>query len=149
MPGETFAWLVRLKEVEREHTSTRWATDHLLRSIQEGAVRLEQNLKRGDITRASNRLEATYVIRLFSEFELGLKRFLKAKGKKPPKNASQLIDRVASLVGFAGTFLTNAHKVRRYRNKLVHNLDEEVESLALRKATSIICTYMDRLQPHW
>jgi hypothetical protein len=137
--------------VEREHTVIRIATDHLLRSIQEGTLGLEENLKRLDIYRASNMLESTYIIRLFTEFETGLKRFLKAKRLKIPRNAKPLINRVAARIGIAGDALTNTHKVREYRNKIVHSLEKEDDEalLTIRRVTSFLCTFFDRLRVAW
>ncbi len=149
MSARTFAWLSRIREVEREHTAMRLAADHLLRSIHEGTKTLEANLKRLDIQRASERLQGTYIIRVFAEFEAGLKRFLKAKKIKVPRIAKPLIDRVAARAGIAGDPLTNAHAVRRYRNKLVHSLEDEVHPLTMREVTRHLCTFFARLQPTW
>jgi len=150
MANETFAWLIRFKEIEREYRATRLATDHLLQSLQTGALDLEGDLKILDINRASERLEGTYIASLFSEFERGLKRFLRAQNlRKIPRYAEHLINRVAARVGIAGDPLQNAHKVRRYRNKLVHHLTEETESFTVRKATSHLCIFFDRLRTAW
>jgi len=90
MSNERSDWLSRVKAVEREHTAMRFTADHVLRSLGEGAVELEEDLKRLDVTRASDRLEGTYAIRLFSEFEVGLKDFLMAQGvKKIPGTRSR------------------------------------------------------------
>src|SRR5436305_15160202 len=84
MANETIAWLIRFKEIEREYRAIRLATDHLLQSLQTGAVNLEGDLKILDINRASERLEGTYIASLFSEFERGLKRFLRAEIEEDP-----------------------------------------------------------------
>ena len=155
MANETFAWLIRFKEIEREYRATRLATDHLLESLHTGAVKLEGDLKilainRADINRASERLEGTYIASLFSEFERGLKRFLRAqKVTKIPRYAERLVNRVAARVGIAGDPLQNVHKVRRYRNKLVHHLTEETEAFTVRQATSHLCIFFDRLRAAW
>ena len=71
------------------------------------------------------------------------------KLKKIPRYAEQLINRVAARVGIAGDLLQNAHKVRRYRNKLVHHLTEETASFTVRQATSHLCIFFDRLRTAW
>jgi len=150
MANETFAWLSRFKEIEREYRVIRLATDHLLQSLQTGAADLEGDLKIFDIHRASDRLEGTYLASLFSEFERGLKRFLRTqKLKKFPRHAEHLINRVAARGGIAGDPLQNVHKVRRYRNRLVHHLTEETESFTIRQATSHLCIFFDRLRTAW
>jgi|GEM_PF-4576754 len=78
MPSDKYDLLGRVKAVEREHTALRFTTDHALRSLGEGGVELEEELKRLDVYRASERLEGTYIIRLFSEFEVALARFARA-----------------------------------------------------------------------
>lgn len=149
MRDRTFHWLARIRDVEREHTAIRFAIEHLLQSVQGGATALKENLKRLDLNRASTNLEFTYTIRLFAEFEAGLKRFLKSKKLKVPRNARRLIDRVAARIGIAGDLLLNVHKVRDCRNRFAHDLEQEVEPLTIRKATSFLCTFFDRLQTAW
>ncbi len=150
MANEAFVWLIRFKDIEREYRVTRFATDHLLRSLQTGTANLESDLKILDVNRASERLASTYIASLFSEFERGLKRFLRVQGlRKIPRNAEPLINRVAARGRIAGKPLQNAHKVRQYRNKLVHHLSEEAESFTVRRATGHLCTFFDRLRSAW
>ena len=148
MPSDRAEVMRRVKDVEREHTALRFTTDHALRSLGEGAVDLEEGLRRSDVNRASERLEGTYIIRLFSEFEVALKTILRErKIKRIPSNAKPLIDRVASCVKFSGPILDNAHLVREYRNKLVHHLVygiPEDQRMTIRTATSCLCTFLSR-----
>lgn len=99
MANEKFEWLSKIKAVEREHASIRFATDHLLKLLEDGTKALERDLKRLDVHRASQSLEGTYIVRLFSEFEVALKQYLRASGTKIPKDAKPLINRVASRRG--------------------------------------------------
>lgn len=85
MPSDKYDLIGRVKAVEREHTALRFTTDRALRSLGEGAVDLEEGLKRLDVYRASERLEGTYIIRLFSEFEVALKTILRERKVKKPK----------------------------------------------------------------
>ena len=123
--------------------------EHFLHSLHDGRVHLEPHLKRLHIGQLAARLESTYIIRMFSEFELSLKLFLKEKHEAVPPNIKPRINRVAKLVGFKGAPLDNAHKARRYRNKVVHFLDEDIGALSLRKVTSFLCTYLDQLKKDW
>ena len=77
MPSDKYDPIGRIKAVEREHTPLRFTTDHVLNSLGEGGIALHEQLKRLDIDRASERLERTYIIRLFSEFEVALKIILR------------------------------------------------------------------------
>lgn len=153
MPSDKYDLIGRVKAVEREHTALRFTTDHVLRSLGEGGIDLEEGLKRLDVNRALERLEGTYIIRLFCEFEVALKTFLRErKVKKIPRAAKPLIDRVASYVRFSGLILDNAHVVREYRNKLVHSLVHGIpddQRLTIRTATSHLCTFLSRSVARW
>lgn len=148
MPSNKYDLIGRVKAVEREHTALRFTTDHVLGSLGEGSVDLVENLKRLDVNRASERLEGTYIIRLFSEFEAVLKTILRErKIQKIPRDAKPLINRVASYFKFAGPILDNAHVVREYRNKLVHNLVHGIpddQRITIRTVTSHLCTFLSR-----
>ena len=127
-------------------------TDLVLRSLGEGSIDLQVDLRRLDVNRASDRLEATYVIRLFSEFEGVLKMILRARKIKAPRGAKPLINRVASHARFAGPILDNAHVVRVYRNKLVHNLVHGVaddDRMAIRVVSSHLCTFLSYSIVRW
>ncbi|HEV7223757.1 MAG TPA: hypothetical protein VGN42_13705 [Pirellulales bacterium] len=149
MGSEAFSWADRIKAVEREHRAVRFAADQLLQSLQDGTKAIQDNLKRRDIDRASDNLDGTYVIRLFAEFEIALKRYLESKKIKIPRDAKPLLDKVAVRVGFSGDILLNAHKVREFRNRLVHGREDGGELLTIRQATSHLCTFLSRLQPAW
>jgi len=153
MPSDRYELIGRLKAVEREHTALRFTTDHVLRSLGEGGVDVDEGLRRLDVNRASERLEGTYIIRLFSEFEVALKTFLhERKFKKIPRDAKPLIDRVASYIKFSGPILDNAHGVREYRNKLVHRLVYGIpddQKMTIRTATSHLCTFLSRAVARW
>lgn len=153
MPSDEFDLIGRVKAVEREHAALRFTTDYASRSLLEGGVDLEEGLKRLDVNRASERLEGTYIIRLFSEFEVVLKTFLRErKIQKIPRDAKPLIDRVASYVKFSGSILDNAHIVRLYRNKLVHDFVyglPDDQGMTIRTVTSHLCTFLSRSVARW
>lgn len=148
MPSDKYDLIGRIKAVEREHTALRFTTDHVLASLGEGGIALDEELKRLDIDRASERLEGTYIIRLFSEFEVTLKTILRErKVQKIPRDAKPLIDRVASYAKFSGPILDNAHAVREYRNELVHGLVHGIPDdrrMTIRSVTAHLCTFLSR-----
>ncbi|HEY7423558.1 MAG TPA: hypothetical protein VH682_04880 [Gemmataceae bacterium] len=149
MPNETLQWLGRIKSVEKEYNATRFATDRLLAETRGDPGILKAAVEIGHITNASKRLEGTYIIRLFAEFETGLKAFLRSTKTKIPGKAEKLLDRVASKVRMPDELLKNAHAVRAYRNLLVHDREEELTPIAIRKATSHLCTFFGRLPMTW
>ncbi len=149
MPNETLQWLGRIKSVEKEYNATRFATDRLMAEARSDPSILKTAVEMGHISNASERLEGTYVIRLFAEFETGLKAFLRSTKTKIPAKAEKLLDRVASKVRMLDELLKNAHAVREYRNHLVHDREEEIAPIAIRKATSHLCTFFGRLPATW
>ncbi len=150
MPNETFAWLTRIREVEREYHSAQWATRYGLQAAQaDPAVLALLDLRVRDIRNAADRLQGTYIIRLFAQFEAALRAFIAAQAKRQPRWAEQLIDRVGNLGRIPPDMRGKAHTVREYRNSLVHVNAQAVEPLTMREATSRLCTFLDPLKKMW
>ncbi len=149
MPNETIHWLGKIKFVEKEYNAIRFATDRLLFQARGDPNILKSTVEMGHIVNASDRLEGTYIIRLFAEFETGLKAFLRATKTRIPGKAEKLLDRVASKVKMLDELLRNAHAIRDFRNHLVHNREEARTPFAIRKATSHLCTFFGRLPATW
>ena len=140
-------WLLRMKEVEKEHTASKIAMDRF-----RSQAELDPTVLRGvgfpDIGRASENLEGTYVIRLFAEFEAALRTYWSTyKLKKPPGRAIVLIDRVASTARIDPISHEAAHVVRRFRNVLVHNREEPTKSVAIADVRRSLNKYLDYLKP--
>lgn len=68
MPNEAFARLTRLKAVEREYVVARFAVDRLDQQTREDPAILRGDLRLRDIRMLKERLERTYILRLFAEF---------------------------------------------------------------------------------
>jgi len=148
MAGNVFGWLTRIKDIEREYTAMRAAIDRFLRDLADGARPSPPGIRRGDASRASLRLEGTYVVRLFSEFEQALKDYLEQCKIDVPYLAKNLIDRVASRVKCMSAILDNVHLVRDTRNQLVHHGEDAGNAMTIRIATSHLCTFLSRI-PDW
>ena len=148
MPLEPGDILRRVKNVQREYSALRFTTDYALRSLSTGNVNLDNDLKRADVNRASERLEGTYIIRLFSEFEVALKTILLDQMlKRIPAAAKPLINRVATHFRFSGQILDDVHAVREYRNRLVHHLVHDIadsQRMTIPTASKHLCTFLSR-----
>jgi hypothetical protein len=74
------------------------------------------------VREAVQSVENTYFIRLFSQFEGLLYEHLVVSqpGRKPPMTARSLIDRVASRERVPDRVREEAHRVREFRNSVVH-----------------------------
>lgn len=73
MPAKRFESLQSIKDVEREYAATRLATDELLAAAALDPKILKRDIRLRDVSHASERLEGTYLIRLFAEFETALR----------------------------------------------------------------------------
>ena len=87
----------------------RLAVDHLRVVALPRPDILRGAFKIGEIDDASSLLEGTYIIRLYAEFEAGLRSFWEASRDSEPR-MSQLLDLVASGPGIPDDELVNAHR---------------------------------------
>jgi hypothetical protein len=150
MPHDLYDWIRRIKSVEREYASMRLATDRLLDESRRDPTILRGDLKLRDIVNASRFLEWTYIIRLFAEFESGLRLFWPtARGTDPPSRTRDLIDGIAATRRIPDDERANAHDVREYRNFLVHERDEEVDPISISEAGKHLCRFFKFLPPTW
>jgi hypothetical protein len=148
MPHNCYDWLARIKAVEREYTSLRLATDRLLDEARRDPTILRRELRRRDIEVASDRLEGTYIIRLFAEFETGLRLFWSTIRDTEPRT-QDLLDGVAARQGIPHDRIAGAHSVREYRNSLVHEREETVEAISIGGARRHLCLFLNCLPPTW
>lgn len=150
MRHETSDWLGRIRVVEREHSAARLAANRLLEEIGRDSTVLGQQLKPRDVRFMSSRLDGTYMIRLFAEFETGLRLFWPiAKRQEPPSRTTDLLDGVAANRRIPNDQRLAAHAVRAYRNLLVHERDEPVEIISLATARGRLCRFFSNLPPRW
>jgi hypothetical protein len=150
MSTEAFDWMGRVKAVEREYRAIRFGTDRLIAATTvDPTILLTDRLAHADVHTASGQLEATYIIRLFAEFETALQHFLRAFNIRRRRAAQALVDRVRAR-GRVGQSETDAvHRVREYRNVLVHDRLARVAVVNLREATSALCTFLSHLKGIW
>src|SRR5947208_3107326 len=103
-------WLARIKTVEREHTAVRLATNRLIEAVHRDPGVLEGGLRLRDVTQASEALDGTYLIRLFAEFETGLRLFWETVRDTNPRTRD-LLDGIAAMRGIQGDQRDNARAV--------------------------------------
>jgi hypothetical protein len=121
MAAKLYQWLQRIKGVEREHSATRLAIDRLLAAVEHDPGALIGEVSLRVVRDASERLDGTYIIRLFAEFETGLRLFWPtARGTPPPARTRDLLDGIAATRRIPHDQIVNAHLVREYRNSLLH-----------------------------
>jgi len=152
MPPEFFERVARIKAVEREYSATRLATDRLLAAAEQDPTVLGQNrdLRVRDVRDASKHLEGTYIIRLFAEFESALRMFWpRARSTDAPSRTRDLLDGVAATCKIQNEQIQNAHSVRLYRNALVHERGEAVETISISTSRGYLCEFFSFLSRYW
>ena len=146
MPFENHLWTRRLKEVEKEYLATKFATQIFLERARPDSTILPANLRLSEFRRSSENQEGTYVVRMFSEFETGLRTFWRdIRNKKTHPPVSDLIRSISSSCRIAVPPVDNVDRVRRFRNFLVHERDATFEHISLEVARSHLCVFLARL----
>lgn len=144
-----FEWLSRIKAVEREHTAVRKAAEHFREAAAKDPNILGDDLRHRDIVAASNNLEGTYMIRLFAEFETGVRQYWNATWDTEPR-AVDLLNGLGARCGIPYEQVENVHGVREYRNALVHERDDdEIELVPIPEARSHLCKFFSFLPIQW
>lgn len=150
MPSNRADLISRVKQVEREYYAMDWAVNLLIDQIRRGEISMEINLKLRDVTAASQRSEATYIIRLFSEFEATLRLYWSStRQKNPPLRTRDLIDSIGTRNKVANSTLTEAHRIRDFRNSLIHTKKTQQEVLTIQFVRKHLCTFLSFLPVRW
>lgn len=138
----------RLLAVERECDAALVAVELLTDRLRADPSFLLPRLEARDAKALRENAETTFLIRLFAEFEAGLKEVWRdVLGKKTRPGMEVLVDRVAARHGIAGPVLDRVHEVRRYRNALVHTGDEGAVALIdLKEARSRLCRFFSLIR---
>jgi len=145
-------WISRIKQVEREYRIARVAMERLIADYGQDSAIIQDDLRFRDVRRAVDCLEGTYVIRLFAEFETGLRSYWVSKKRRKRKTATRaedLVKRIGSLNEMPDDLISSVHEVREYRNALVHERETEAEAISIPIARTRLCTFFARLPPDW
>ena len=148
-PRKRDDWLSRIKSVEKEFHSMRLAANRLLGDVaRDPTILTTSNVQPASCRHAADNLEGTYLIRLFAEFESGLRDFWVSIRHTHPQT-QVLLASVGSRRQIQDQTRQNADRVRDYRNHLVHELHEPAAPVSIMDARGFLCTYFSRLPPNW
>jgi hypothetical protein len=137
-----------LLPIEGEWQATRTAFEFLERSWPRiGDVVGAETTRFADVRRAAQNLEKTYLIRLFSEFEGILHYFLTATVPRLriPRTAEALINRVALRQRVPDPIWDAVHRVREYRNDVLHPATPRRPSIEFEQALAALNRFLARL----
>lgn len=145
--GKCVERIERMRAIEREHDVATLANDVFLEVLgQDSALLQRHGLSQSDFKTLKSNLEITFLIRLFAEFETGLKDYWKNGMQKNPKaRIVNVIGSIASRRKIPDPARLNAHAVRRFRNMLVHEEDSDAESVEIRSARGYLCRFFGHL----
>jgi hypothetical protein len=150
MPLNKYVYLARVKAVEVEYQAMRFAASFTLEAVRRDVGLFRGGLKTSDLELASSELEATYIIRLFAEFETCLRTYWRdVRGTDPPSRTRDLLDGVAARCKVATEVSGKAHAVREFRNSLIHERLSETEEVTIREARSCLCHFLSSLPKNW
>lgn len=142
--------LDRIRAVEREYLAAELATRSLQDALRRNPVLLTPGLKQADVHGLADNLQATYVMRLYAEFEAGLREvWASACKKKSTPGAEVLMNSLAGRFSISDEHRDNAHVVRKYRNAIVHEGTEAADSVTLELARKHLCTFFSWLPLAW
>jgi hypothetical protein len=99
-------------------------------------------------------VEATYIVRMYAEFEAGLRDYWKSHLKRDTRpKMEQLVRHAIPNQDFSQDTIDDADDVRKYRNYLVHEMEDEVpegvRAFTVTEAKRCLCAYFGRLNARW
>lgn len=150
MPHDRSGWHQRIKGVEQEYRAARLALDRLQRDarLDPEILRVARGSPELSLPDAIRNAEGTYLIRMFAEFENAIRSFWRTIHTTVPV-ARDLVDGVGSRRRIPPVAIEAAHRVREYRNRLVHEFDAEAGRVAIGQASRHLNTYLGRLPEGW
>jgi len=138
-----------LRSVQREYEvgeSALKALDELLRTQPDYLT--SQNLQYQDLKRCQDRFQATYIIRLFAEFEANLRDYwATCRNTEPPMR--DLLNSVATRCRIKTDWHTDAQKLREHRNDLVHHANIGANPQGIHEAAQVAAKFLSALPPEW
>jgi len=141
--------ILKLGAIEREYRAVALAVQRLLQQAdRDPNVLGSARITHFDVRACAAALESTYIVRLFAVFEDALRDVRRrAYRKRGPIQAEALLAQCASRQRVREGDVISAHRVREYRNVIVHGGDAAPVSLP--QARKWLCTYFGWMPPQW
>jgi hypothetical protein len=139
--------IARLQAVEDEYRVLKVAIE-LLRAQLAGTPDLlsARGIERRSFEQSVQNLEATFVVRLFAEFETGLREVWRRAWQRASRpGTAQLLKSVAGRCRISTDWLDAADAVRKYRNAIVHEEDEAAPAIPALTAAESLRRFLSRL----
>jgi hypothetical protein len=143
--------LERIRRVEREYLAGADALRLLEQQLgADPSWRISEGWTRKDAQNLARNLEATFLIRVFAEFESGLRDFWeKSLGRATHPSVKDLLDSIAARRDIPQDWLDDVHEVRNFRNSFVHERKGDEISVSLSEARGRLCRFFSWLPGDW
>lgn len=104
----------------------------------------------GQLRQCATKLNLTYVVRLFAEFEVVVRDYVAAirSGSRRRTNVDRLVDRVTAIRTIPSDVRDGAHQVREYRNALLHDRALGMD-LTFDECKTRLARFLSYLPPRW
>ncbi len=144
-------WIEWMRAVLREDETAAYAVELLDEQLHRDPSSLRhRGLEYQDYQAFQKHRQDTYLIHLFAVFESGLREAWEiALGRDTNPKMADLLQAVAARQKTTDDVLSNADRVRNYRNGLVHVSTESSETLTLQEARRYLCRFFSQLPPDW
>jgi len=141
----------RTRAVQREHSAAEIASDLLAaRLAADPSSLVPHNLNPPDYVNLRENLAATYLIRMFAEFEAGIRdAWANAFHRPTHPQAAPLIDSIAGRCYMPQDWLDEVHRVRECRNAQVHEGEPDPTFTSLADARQSLCRFFSMLPLDW
>ena len=141
----------RMKSVEREYQVAEKARTALEEALTyHSGLLTASGLTAVDLRTYRSKLHDTYFIRLFAEFETGLKDYWKNGLREDP--STRIMDVISSIgakLRILDAWRINAHAARKWRNRLIHEEDAEGDPVTLTEARRYLGRFFGSLPENW
>lgn len=143
--------LERIRGVERQYEAASLAITSFTDRLRTDPTALgDSGLAMQDVQELRANLEATYLIRLFAEFEATLREaWRRAYGRRSRPAMEQLMNSIAARCLLPQDWNDDAHEVRQYRNALVHEESDQIGPITVPEARKRLSRFVSRLPLDW
>jgi hypothetical protein len=144
----------RLKATRREYYVVVDAVERLHDAVREGRAPAPPDTSLRDYEAALERLEPTYLVRLWAEFESALRSYRRHVVGDPDDNI-RAFDLINWAQGIEQGRKVHAgvrdlvHEVREYRNALAHERDDVPPAVGIDEARRRLSTFLAKLPERW
>ncbi len=137
------ARIERIKAVEREYLAAKASITLLEQRLHsDPTFGLNRRWQNKDARNLRNNLESTFFIRLYAEFEAGLRdAWLLAFGRPTEPQMRDLLHAIAARCYIPHDWLDHVHEVREYRNALIHEGKEKQTPISIATARRHLCRF--------